>query len=398
MEWQKHKEADEGGLTIPRNWLHIHYYEALSSLFRIENALRTFVFLVLKTEVGNSWPDLEISSDDGSGTTIGALAKKRTAQDETFGYLGFSINSPLMQLTSGELVGLITAETYWPHFSRYFRAAKRVVTLKLQEIGNIRNSLAHFRPIKSDDVEVLKQNATQVLSGVESALIEATSCKDRVPTNTQETWYRELSTLGTQQCRFLFNQSQDKSWIRLTLRFRCPALSEPGENPSYFASYQVFTLDSPESIRKFVNIRQNVTILTEHVPRPSWQVKPGLPFGKDLQFTFGAKVLEKNYGKVKSDFEGLISQIAQEVELIDEDHLARGELVQLAEVNASQKEHKTGSRAYWVFHLAPLHRPVKPDDPAEYWGILDTPGKNLITETEKFPWMPVAISKTPLPF
>src|SRR4030067_608026 len=121
MQWMKPKEVDQGGLTIPDTWLHIHYYEALSSLFRIENALRIFVFLVLKTEVGDSWPNLEISSDDGSRTTIGALAKRRIAQDETFGYLGFTINSPLMHLTSGELVGLITAESYLPHFKRSYR-------------------------------------------------------------------------------------------------------------------------------------------------------------------------------------------------------------------------------------------------------------------------------------
>ncbi len=396
MEWHKHKESDESGLTIPDNWLHIHYYEALSSLFRIENSLRTFVFLILKTKFGDSWADLEISSDDGSRTTIAALAKRRIAQDETFGYLGFSINSPLMQLTSGELVGLITADTYWPHFSRYFRAAKRVVTLKLQEIGNIRNSLAHFRPIKSDDVEVVKQNANHVLSGVESALIAATSCADRVPTNTEKEWYKELSTLGTQQCQFLLNQSQNKSWIKLTLQFRYSALNEPGENPSHYAAYDVLTLESPETLKKFSNIRQNVSILAENVYSPGWQAKPGLSFGKDLLFTFGVKVLEENYNKIKSDFEELLSQIAREVELIDEDHLARGELIQLVEINAWEKERKT--KSYWRFDLSAMSRPVKADDPAEYWGNIDMPLKNLITEAEKFPWMPVAISKPPIPF
>jgi hypothetical protein len=227
MEWKKSDHSDDDKIKIPYNWLFIHYYEALSTLFRIENALRIFVFIVLKTEIGHSWPDLEIASEDGSPTTINKLAKRRIAQGKTFGYLGLHINSPLMYLTSGELVAIIIHDNYWRHFSKYFFAPKHVVTLKLQEIGNIRNSLAHFRPIKQDDVEVVKQNATQVLSGVESVLEEATNCIDRVPTNTQDIWFRELSTLGTQQCNFSFNQSRDKSWIMITLQFKCLALNTP---------------------------------------------------------------------------------------------------------------------------------------------------------------------------
>jgi len=62
MEWQKPEQIEGGGVKIPDNWLYLHYYEALSSLFRIENALRVFVFLVLKTEIGHTWRDLEIAS------------------------------------------------------------------------------------------------------------------------------------------------------------------------------------------------------------------------------------------------------------------------------------------------------------------------------------------------
>ncbi|HOO89444.1 MAG TPA: hypothetical protein PLA74_01345 [Syntrophales bacterium] len=397
MEWLKTKDADKDGLTIPDTWLHIHYYEALSCLFRIENALRTFVFLVLKTEAGDSWPTFEIYSDDGNHTTIASLAKKRIAQNETFGYLGFTINSPLMHLTSGELVGLITSDSYWKYFSRYFRAVKRVVTLKLQEIGNIRNSLAHFRPITSDDVEVVKQNANQVLSGVENALIEATSCIDRVPTNTQETWYREISTLGTQQCQFLLNQSQNKDWVRITLQFSCSASSYSGLTPSTLAVYEALKLDSPECIKKFINIRQNLAILTEEISFPGWEAKSEMSFRKDLQFTFAAKLLGQNHEKIKADFEGLISQIAEEVELISEDHLARGELIRLVKVRAWEKKGASG-KSYWRFDMSPLLRPVQANDPEEYWGNLEMSSKDLVTKIDKFPWMPVSISKPPVPF
>lgn len=396
MEWQKSSQ-NQDGITVPYNWLFIHYYEALSSLFRIENALRIFVFVSLKTELGQSWLDLAIDSEDGSSTTINKLAKRRIAQGKTFGYLGLDINSPLMYLTSGELVAIIISDSYWPYFSKYFYAAKHVVTLKLQEIGNIRNSLAHFRPIKNDDVEVVKQNATQVLSGVEKVLEEVTKCEDRVPTNTQDIWYKELSTLGTEHCNFLFNQSRYKSWVKITLQFRRPALNPKNNNPSSFASFDVLTIDSAECLNKFPAIRQIVTILNEDVPNPGWQIRPEMSFGKNLHFTFGIKVLEEKYKELKKEFELLISKIAQEVELIKEDHLARGELVQLVNVTASQKK-TNNDMTYWLFNRVELYRPVASDDPVEYWGMLDMPSKNLITETKIFPWMPVDISNADVPF
>lgn len=391
MEWQKSSQSQDGNINIPYNWLFIHYYEALSSLFRIENALRLFVFISLKTELGHSWLDLAIDSEDGSSTTINKLAKRRIAQGKTFGYLGLDINSPLMYLTSGELVAIIISDNYWRYFSKYFYAAKHVVTLKLQEIGNIRNSLAHFRPIKNDDVEVVKQNATQVLSGVERVLEEVTRCLDRVPTNTQDIWYKELSTLGTEHCKFLFNQSRDKNWVKITLQFECPPLNPLKNNPSSYVVFDILTIDSAECLNKFANIRQIVTILNEDIRSPGWQITPDMLFGKNLHFTFGVKVLEEKYCELKKEFEFLISKIAQEVELIREDHLARGELVQLIRIDASQKK-GSNDKTYWKFNTADLYRPIAANDPVEYWGRLEMPSKDLITETKIFPWMPVDIS------
>jgi len=301
-----------------------------------------------------------------------------------------------MYLTSGELVAIIIHENYWRYFNKYFFAAKHVVTLKLQEIGIIRNSLAHFRPIKKDDVEVVQQNARQVLSGVEIVLEEAARCIDRVPTNTQDVWYRELSTIGTHHCKFLFNQSRDKSWIKITLEFRCQALNSPTEKTSRRFRFDVLTIDSAECIKKLPRICETVTILTEAIDYPGWRLKPDILFGKDLQFIFGAKVLKENHIELKSEFQCLISKIAQEVELINEDHLARGELVQLVSSIATEKKHEEGT--YWKYNINALYRPVEANDPAEYWGSLEMPIEDLITETDIFPWMRVDISSSSVPF
>ncbi len=193
MNWSKATPLGSTESTqLPKTWLFIHYYEALTALFRVENALRMFVYVVLKDQHKGKWVDLQISSDDGTDTTIGAIAKRRLAQDERFGYLGYRISSPLMHLTTGELIKIIFADSYWPKFSEYFPASKEIARTKLDEIGNIRNALAHFRPIKSDDVEVVKQNANQVLSRIEDVLARILSISAIVPTNTKDAWYAGL--------------------------------------------------------------------------------------------------------------------------------------------------------------------------------------------------------------
>ena len=103
-------------------------------------------------------------------------------------------------------------------FKDFFRAARNVVTLKLQEIGIIRNALAHFRPLSSNDVEVGKQNANQMLSLVEKTLIDLLQCGSKVPTNTHDEWYGSLRNLGTDLISLRFSQSSDESWVRINLR------------------------------------------------------------------------------------------------------------------------------------------------------------------------------------
>jgi hypothetical protein len=141
----------------------------------------------------------------------------------------------MMHLTSGELVRVLTSDA--PLFKDFFRASRQVVTLKLQEIGDVRNALAHFRPITRDDAEAVKQNAKQVLSSVEAALSSMATCSQRVPTNTTDTWYQELRALGTGLCSLEFNQSTDNRWIRITLRFTAGIVSQRPDEPKSFIEY-----------------------------------------------------------------------------------------------------------------------------------------------------------------
>ena len=121
MDWKSATTKDDGTISVPERWLHLHYYEALNILFRMENALRVFVYVVLKNKFKENWAQTTLQTVDEEKSTIAATAAKRIAQAKGYGYLGYEISSPLMYLNSGELTRIITSEPYWELFKPFFR-------------------------------------------------------------------------------------------------------------------------------------------------------------------------------------------------------------------------------------------------------------------------------------
>lgn len=396
MNWSKAKSTDSG-VTIPDNWLFLHYYEALSVLFKIENALRSLVYIVLKNHKGTQWTEITISSDDATQTTIGALAKKRISQSQNYGYLGYQISSPMMQLTSGELVRLLTSDAYWPLFKRYFRASKQVVTLKLEEIGTIRNSLAHFRPLTSNDVEVVKQNANQVLSAIEATLNGVLAGGQRVPSNTADEWYLNLRSMRGKQSQITHNQSLDSQWIRATMDYRAPIISLSPPKPDTYVIYTVLNVNPVGILNQFTTIREYVTCVLESIPlrvRMPENFKPEIR--KQVHFIFSLEVLKAKHPELKPAFEAMIAHVDSEANLIADDNLARGEVVYISETQANLRSQ--GQDEVWRFNLDALQHPISESDPPEYWGSTNMYTDNFVSDAHRFPWMPVPTSSETFPF
>ncbi len=394
MLWEKAAKVPDGKLDVPSSWLYPHYYEALTVLFRVENALRLFVYLVLKEQFGPKWKDLEISSDEEAKTSIGALARRRIEQGKMFGYLSYPIQSSLMHLTSGELVRLIIHDSYWPVFKEYFFAAKSVVTLKLQEIGTIRNGLAHFRPLSPNDVEVVKLNANQMLSEVERTLIEIIQCPQGVPTNTTEDWYTQLRTLGTDQVTMNFLQSKDERWVKITLRYGITHLSGAPNRDRSFQRYRITNLDTPAILLTQDTLRNYVLFVTERLPvlRVSEEL---IPVGhKEIGLTFSRRNLAEKYADIKESLERVLAQISEETALLREDQLARGRLVQGAIIVARATD---GEVPQWRVNTAPLRSQSPDEELPEYWGRI-VAISDFISATEDYPWMPVKVSEEEPPF
>jgi len=357
--------------------------------------LRALVFVVLKNANGQKWADIAISSDDANQTTISALAKKRIAQSQTCGYLGYQISSPMMHLTSGELVRLLTSDAYWPLFKKYFKASKQVVTLKLEEIGIIRNSLAHFRPLTTNDVEVVKQNANQVLSVAEQTLAIIIGGGQRVPTNTKDQWYLDLRSLGGQSCQMIHSQSPNEEWVRISLQFGSPIINMYPEKPDKYVSYSVLTVNPVGILKGFDRLREFVTCVIEYVPWITMKNDSTPIIGKHVNFTFGIETLQKNHKELKADLEALLAQIDSEADLIKDDNLARGKVIYMASVAGSKIE--SPQYHYWNFNLDTLRYQLEEDDPPEYWGSIDMYTDHFVSDAHRFPWMPVSVSQQRFP-
>ena len=349
MEWKQATSSDEGAITIPARWIFLQYYEAFNLLFRVENALRVFVYIVLKNELKEKWQDAQVMGDDEEGT-IASLAKKRMAQAQSFGYLGYGIACPIMHLNSGELARLIVSDAYWKLFKPYFLGSKEIIKNKLDEIGSVRNSLAHFRPIRSDDVDVIKQNSKHILLGIELLVRQVLAQRDVIPTNTQDEWYKNLKTLGTDLCTLAFYQSEDEKWVRISMSYNSPAIKVHPWQAG--VSYTVLTVRSSAILTQYPEITNDVCYLSEIVSNPVMQENYQATFHKTISLVLSCNMLKTQHANLKPALEDLLLTVARETELIQKDNLARGKLISSASVNAYLRKEKDQSQWQWYYFPA----------------------------------------------
>lgn len=393
MNWNEAKKINnsKNKYDLPGDWLKIEYFEAINILFRIENSLRVFVYIILKDAFKDKWKELSVTSDDQEQSTINSIAKKRLAQDTNYAYLGYILNSPLLYLTSGELIRIIISESYWKLFKPYFLGTKEIIKNKLDEIGNVRNSVAHFRPLKKGDIELIKQNSIHALSEIENTLVDLISCSHIVPTNTDEQWYKELISLRTNECKFTFRQSIDEKWVKLILWFYCPIITKSNTEDDFLSN--IFNLKTDNLLNCFPKLTSLTLCVTESEPIEHYQANEEMQPIKSIRFTFSKECLRKNFKEIKYEFEQIIFEISNEVALIKEDNLARGRVIESKQIFVAEENGK-----YFIEGDNFITKMDK-NTPVEFWGTLNFVHDNFISGTERYPWMPVNVSEMDeLPF
>ena len=392
MWWKTAARGKDNMTSIPKSWIGIHYYEALNTLFRIENSLRVFVYVILKNKKFDKWTEISVTSDDTEPSTIKAIANRRVHQAQDFGYLGYVINCPLMYLTSGELIRLITDDNNWLYFNEYFHAKKDIIKSKLDEISVIRNSLAHFRPMKPEDVGTINQNANHTLTGVEDCLYQLGQCYNVVPTNTTEKWYKALSTIGNELCSLRLEQCNDEQWVTLQITYKSKTLSTNKYSDTYY-NHTILNIISPSILTKYKNLARYVTFLREGATSSANYSPENVNFIKEISLLFSRNVLNENYESIKKDIEDLLNTITEETDLIQNDHLARGELISAINVTATfQTSQQDPNIKWWSTNTNAALNPLTNETPPEYWGNIWL-FNSMVTSIHTYPWMPVWVSE-----
>lgn len=376
---------------IPKRWLHIHYYEALNILFRFENSLRVFVYTVLKNNFGTEWTKCQVSSGGEGAKSIAGIASKRINQAENFGYLGFSIESPVMHLISGELIDIITANAYWESFKPYFKGSRDIIKNKLLEIGSVRNSIAHFRPIQPEDVELIKQNSRHVLLGVENSLASVFNQPLRVPTNTRADWYDSIKTLGTDYVTIIPHMSSDGAWLNIKFIFSLPQFDKNHVSTNFF-TFVLGNLNTPGILLNHPQFTNFVTYVNERVTYPSLTDDFDILVSKEVSAVFLRSAFEANHAAVAAELKSILSKISDECDMLSQDTLAKGDIVEAATLTAYFFTPSGESEGRWQYTHEALAKGYEPRHPDEYWGTQQYVN-DIVGGARRYPWMPVDISE-----
>jgi hypothetical protein len=149
-------------------------------------------------------------------------------------------------------------------------------------------------------------------------------------------------------------------------------------------------------LNKYTSLTNQTICVNEYIPGLFSKKVENIQIYKEIRFTFSRKNIEKNYNEIKIQLEDIVLQISNEVELIKNDNLARGILIEA--VNSSFDKHSESE--YYTWESSQFVTEFDEYSPVEYWGNLNYPTSNFVTDTEQYPWMPVTISddKDDLPF
>ncbi|RQR78700.1 hypothetical protein DIE12_03330 [Burkholderia sp. Bp9015] len=90
-------------------------------------------------------------------------------------------------------------------------------------------------------------------------------------------------------------------------------------------------------------------------------------------------------------------KVEAETELIQQDGLARGDLVEAKNISAVLRDSTSGN-SYWSFNTESLTASVVDIDEVEYWGQRSHYTTDFISSTSRYPWMPSSVSEEEIPF
>lgn len=395
MEWGKiEKQEGYEVYKLPDNWLYNHYYEALNILFKLENALRVFVYVVLKDRQKRKWTQTNLKSDDNESVSISSIAKKRKSQIMNQSYLGYVIDNPLVYLTTGELLGIILSQANWSSFKKYFQGNKSMIEYKLSEVSLFRNTLAHFRPIKKDDIEYYKHIIKQLFIGVDRCIDDVLSCDIPVPENLNEEWYKNITNLSQTNFAIQLTKSKSDEWIRISLKWRIKTI-EKVSSYSSVDTYKVIDINGANVSNYLPDLLDDAIYMNELVSYPKIN-KGTLMINKVLSFVLSRKNIENKYDTIIEELKRLELTIMKEEIMLKDNPNTLGEIL---EINKIRVNYKTEDKKQIdSCNCDILKSKVSNSKRSEFWGNYRIYTDGFIVNAHRYPWIDIDIATEPFPF
>jgi hypothetical protein len=173
-----------------------------------------------------------------------------------------------MYLTAGELVSIILSESYWKLFKPYLPTTTAVIKTKLLEVACIRNALAHFRPVTPAQVEIIKQNGTQILTKFQAELKEIlfTPLPTKYPRWRLEWPVKGCANPVLLSCSFTVSKNRRWAFAYLSAEAQNVRMETFGET----CILHVNVLDLDKFFDAFPGVRKRCVIATEECSAGLW--------------------------------------------------------------------------------------------------------------------------------
>ncbi len=166
-----------------------------AQLWQFETWLRQMVYLELHSLLGDKWSKA-VKNTDGSLKADKHLTHMSTAEEDPLSYALFS-----------ELERLV--DEYWPQFAPYL-PPKEIWTVRLKEVKQIRNRVAHFRKGHMDDLKRVIQLLRDTDQGFWRFCTSYNNPHPVLPPTDDPVTLRFL-----EYDPFPYTQVEDKSWVRV---------------------------------------------------------------------------------------------------------------------------------------------------------------------------------------
>ena len=137
-----------------------------------------------------------------------------------------------------------------------------------------------------------------------------------------------------------------------------------------------------------------MTYVSEYVNYPIFLTEEfDIEISKDINIVFRKDVLIENYESISDQIKQALHKISEEYDLLAQDNLARGGLVESARVIAWWTAPSAeGEKGKWNHEYQSLWQQYETEHPDEYWGKHQH-ASDVVGGIQRYPWMPADISQ-----